>query len=181
MSTHITATVAPGEDYAVTLPSEPGRATDPRVVDFVRGFYAVSDDPARDGEWVAHFLPDAELIIGGATARSTQEIRELRQSMWAQVAARKHALGKLFPASFAAPPARAGPGTDMLTPDPEGAEFMLFGTVARDWRGSGRRDEVPWAARAVLREAHEDEGETQAGKGGGAGKRLKFAFYQVYM
>jgi hypothetical protein len=39
---------------------------------FISEFYATSDNPARNDEWVDYFAPDAVLIMGDRTAKGTE-------------------------------------------------------------------------------------------------------------
>ena len=43
-----------------------------RVEYFIAKFYAVSDDPSKNEEWVDYFLPDATVIIGDKLAKGTE-------------------------------------------------------------------------------------------------------------
>ncbi|XDG01554.1 hypothetical protein ABKA04_001169 [Annulohypoxylon sp. FPYF3050] len=65
------------DSYVPLLP--PGHTAEARIKDFVSKFYAVSDDPSKNEEWVDYFLPDAVVIIGDKSAKATDEIRQLRQ------------------------------------------------------------------------------------------------------
>ncbi|KAI5926563.1 hypothetical protein F4810DRAFT_707652 [Camillea tinctor] len=127
-----------------------------RVKDFIASFYAVSDDPSRNEEWVEHFAADAVLVMGDKTARGTEQIRQLREGMWEKVKSRRHKLDKMFPASFGSE--RKG----------EEHEYMICGSA--DFAMKSGEDDVAsatWAGRAVLTDV--DDG------------RLKYAFYQVYI
>ncbi|KAL7627067.1 hypothetical protein AAE478_003843 [Parahypoxylon ruwenzoriense] len=142
--------------YEPTFPAD--RSVDGRVRDFISGFYATSDDPSRNEEWVDYFLPDATLVMAGTPALGTDQIRRLRQSMWDRVDQRRHRLDKVFPASFE-------PGCGVAAAA-AAAEYMINGTVALRQKDGGVVREVPWAGRAVLKESR---------------GRLGFAFYQVFM
>ncbi|KAI1490625.1 hypothetical protein F5X96DRAFT_669498 [Biscogniauxia mediterranea] len=127
-----------------------------RVKDFIASFYAASDDPSRNEEWVEYFAADAVLVMGDKTAKGTEQIRRLREGMWEKVKSRRHRLEKVFPASFG--PGRKG----------EEHEYMICGSA--DFVMKSGEDDVAsatWAGRAVLTDVD--------------GGRLKYAFYQVYI
>lgn len=39
---------------------------------FIAGFYAASDDPGRNEDWLSYFAPDAVLIMGDKVVRGTE-------------------------------------------------------------------------------------------------------------
>ncbi|KAI1144455.1 hypothetical protein F5Y05DRAFT_407847 [Hypoxylon sp. FL0543] len=145
--------MASSNSYVPAFPSD--HAVDQRVKDFIARFYATSDDPSKNEEWVDYFLPNAVLILGDKSAKGTDEIRRLRQGMWEHVERRRHAPEKVFPASFG-----GVDGSEGIA-----AEYMLHGSLEMAMK-SGERQMVAWAGRAVLKE------------GGG---KLKYQFYQVYL
>lgn len=59
---------------------------------FVDGFYKQSDTkpPVQGDEYVNYFTPEATLIMGPNLAKGSDEIRQLRQSIWASVSKRHH-------------------------------------------------------------------------------------------
>ncbi|KAI8634741.1 hypothetical protein F5Y19DRAFT_409872 [Xylariaceae sp. FL1651] len=143
-------------DYTPLYPTN--AVIEERVKQFISAFYAVSDDVSKNNEWVDYFTSDAILIIGGMTARGTQEIHELRKGMWEKIKSRKHKPDKVFPASFE--PAAAH------QPEPEWSfEYMLSGSLDLQMK-TGEKAVAQWAGRAVLRETD---------------GRLRYAFYQVYL
>ncbi|KAI1413690.1 hypothetical protein F5Y13DRAFT_160865 [Hypoxylon sp. FL1857] len=146
--------MASSNSYVPAFPSD--HAVDERVKKFIARFYATSDDPSKNEEWVDYFLPNAVVIIGDKSAKGTEEIRRLRQGMWEQVERRKHRPEKVFPASF------EGTARDS---EAIAAEYMLHGSLDVVTK-SGEQQTVSWAGRAVLKE---DEGQ------------LKYALYQVYL
>ncbi|KAI1170745.1 hypothetical protein F4777DRAFT_568222 [Nemania sp. FL0916] len=126
---------------------------DEKLTDFISSFYAISDDPSRNAEWVDYFAPDALVVIADKKAKGTEEIREMREGMWATVTARRHVLGKVFPAVF-----------DFHTEPPQ-LEYMLHGSVEQELKIGGKLA-GDWAAHAVVREE---------------GGRLKYELYHVYI
>ncbi|KAI1089644.1 hypothetical protein F5B19DRAFT_466224 [Rostrohypoxylon terebratum] len=145
--------MASSNDYVPLLP--PGRAVGARIKEFISRFYAVSDDPSRNEEWVDFFLPDAVVIIGDKSAKATDEIRRLRQSMWERVKSRRHRPGKVFPASFS--------GTDEC--DETAIEYMIQGS-ADFVTNDDEQQAVSWAGHAILNEVQ---------------GILKYRFYHVYL
>ncbi|KAI1126680.1 hypothetical protein F5Y10DRAFT_244353 [Nemania abortiva] len=140
-------------DYATTYPTNV--AVDERVKEFISAFYAISDDPSKNSEWVDYFAPDALLVMGDKRARGIEEIQELRENMWEKVESRKHKLDKMFPAAFE--PSEPEHGWRF--------EYMLYGSVDLELK-SAQKVAGQWAARAVLTN-HED--------------KLKYTVYQVYI
>ncbi|KAI0542268.1 hypothetical protein GGR58DRAFT_453327 [Xylaria digitata] len=140
-------------DYAAIYPTNV--VVDERLKNFIPAFYAISDDPSRNDEWVNCFTPDASLIMGDKRARGIEEIRTLRESMWEKIKSRRHKLDKVFPNAFELPEHESE----------RRFEYMLHGSVDLELKG-GEKLAGQWAGRAILRE---DEGE------------LKYAFYQVYI
>ncbi|KAI0435087.1 hypothetical protein F5Y09DRAFT_293642 [Xylaria sp. FL1042] len=141
-------------DYTPIYPTD-GVAVDERVKRFISAFYAVSDDPGKNDEWVDYFAPDASLVMGDKMARGVEEIRVLRGGMWEKIKSRRHKLDKVFPAVFELP-----------EHEHEGRfEYMLYGSADFELK-SGEKLTGQWAGRAVLRD----------GEGG-----LKYTFYQVYI
>lgn len=59
---------------------------------FVEGFYKQSDTkpPVEEDEYVNYFTPEATLIIGVNLAKGSDEIRQFRQNIWANVSKRHH-------------------------------------------------------------------------------------------
>mmetsp|Transcript_6075 Transcript_6075/g.5999 ORF Transcript_6075/g.5999 Transcript_6075/m.5999 type:complete len:130 (-) Transcript_6075:68-457(-) len=59
---------------------------------FLEGFYKVSDTkpPVQGDEYVNYFTPEATLIMGANQAKGSDEIRQLRQNIWANVSKRHH-------------------------------------------------------------------------------------------
>ncbi|KAI1313643.1 hypothetical protein F5Y03DRAFT_337277 [Xylaria venustula] len=144
--------------YAATYPIG-GVAVDGRVKRFIATFYAVSDDPSKNDEWVDYFAPDASLVIADKRARGVTEIRALREGMWETTKSRRHKLEKVFPAVF------EPPGNDERKQSEGLFEYMLYGSVDFETK-SGDVVTGQWAGRAVLRD----------GEGG-----PKYTFYQVYI
>ncbi|KAI0841513.1 hypothetical protein F5Y06DRAFT_259684 [Hypoxylon sp. FL0890] len=140
-------------NYVPAFPSD--HAVDESVKDFIARFYATSDDPLKNEEWVDYFLPNAVVIIGDKSAKGTDEIRRLRQGMWEQVENRKHKPEKVFPASFG-----GSAGSEEIA-----AEYMLHGSLDLVTK-NGEQQIVSWAGHAILKEA---EG------------KLKYQLYQVYL
>ncbi|KAI1374531.1 hypothetical protein F4677DRAFT_160124 [Hypoxylon crocopeplum] len=139
-------------DYMPAFPIN--HALDERVKTFISNFYATSDDPSKNEEWMNYFLPDAVVIMGDKSATGTEQIRQLRQGMWEQVKTRKHKPEKVFPASF------GEPGDGRIA-----AEYMLHGSLDLVTK-NGEQQAVSWAGRAVLTNV---EG------------ILKYKLYQVYI
>ncbi|KAI2630810.1 hypothetical protein GGR54DRAFT_635417 [Hypoxylon sp. NC1633] len=144
--------MASSGSYTPAYPTD--RAVDERVKDFVSSFYATSDDPSKNEEWVDYFLPDAVVTIGEKSARGTEQIRQFRQGMWEQVKTRRHKPEKVFPASF------GGAGADG-----DAVEYMLHGSVDIVTK-TGEQQALTWAGRAILKEVD---------------GRLKYELYQVYI
>ncbi|KAI1167536.1 hypothetical protein F5B18DRAFT_659231 [Nemania serpens] len=148
-------------DYAANYPRDV--AVDERVERFISTFYAISDTPSRNNDWVECFAPDALLVVGDQRARGVEEIRRLREGMWDQVKSRRHRLDKVFPAAFESPEHEPGG---------EGRrrrrfEYMLHGAVELELElKSGEQLVREWAGRAVLTDGEEG---------------LKYALYQVYL
>ncbi|KAI0098980.1 hypothetical protein F4776DRAFT_650212 [Hypoxylon sp. NC0597] len=145
--------MASSNSYVAEFPSD--CAVQERVKNFIARFYATSDDPSKNEEWVGYFSPDAVVIIGDKSAKGTENIRRLRQGMWEQVETRRHKPEKVFPASFG-----ATDGSEAIA-----AEYMLHGSLDMVTK-NGERQAVSWAGRAVL---EEDDG------------KLKYKLYQVYL
>ncbi|KAJ8126934.1 hypothetical protein O1611_g6705 [Lasiodiplodia mahajangana] len=140
-------------DYAATYPTN--FAADERVKNFISAFYAISDNPSRNDEWVDCFAPDALLVMGDKRARGIDDIRELRESMWEKVKSRKHKLEKVYRSAF-----------EQSKPESEWKfEYMLHGLVDLELK-SAEKVAGQWAARAALTN-HEG--------------RLKYTLYQVYL
>lgn len=57
-------------DYTATYPTS--TTVDERVKEFISAFYAISDDPSRDNEWVDCFTPDAFIALGDRQAKGTE-------------------------------------------------------------------------------------------------------------
>ncbi|KAI2470444.1 hypothetical protein F4781DRAFT_430459 [Annulohypoxylon bovei var. microspora] len=144
--------MTPSDDY---VPIFPPHVADERTKDFIARFYAVSDDPSRNEEWVDYFLPDAVVIIGDKSAKGTDEIRRLRQSMWEGTESRRHKPGKVFPASFG-----GADNSEEIT-----IEYMLRGSLDLVTK-NGEQQAVSWAGHAVLNEVQ---------------GMLKYRLYQVYL
>ncbi|KAI0481109.1 hypothetical protein GGR56DRAFT_672148 [Xylariaceae sp. FL0804] len=121
------------------------------VEDFIDGFYATSDDAARDDEWVDYFTPDATVIMGDKTARGTEQIRALRRSMWEKVQSRRHS-----------------PEKKIFTHDGPELEYMLYGSLDLVMK-TGEEVAAAWSCRAVLTE------------GPGESPKFQYSFYQVYI
>ncbi|KAI1330400.1 hypothetical protein F5Y16DRAFT_396368 [Xylariaceae sp. FL0255] len=150
-------------------------AVEDRLKHFISTFYAVSDDPSRNEEWVeAFFAPEAVVKIGKNMARGHNEMRKMRAQMWEKgeyppywmpsslliryervVESRRHKPEKVYPASFP----QGSPST------PGQYEYMIMGSVDMEMK-DGEEITIPWAARAVVRVC---EG------------LLKYTFYQVYI
>ncbi|KAK9418060.1 putative SnoaL-like domain-containing protein [Seiridium unicorne] len=127
-------------------------AADDRMRSFISEFYKVSDDPNKNEEWAAYFLPDAVLVMGPDTVRGIDEIRKLRVKMWEKVAARKHQPQKVFESTFGS--SKQGQ-----------KEYMLFGDLDYDLK-TGEKQSVSWAGNMVLEEV---EG------------KPRFKYYRVYI
>ncbi|KAJ3563755.1 hypothetical protein NPX13_g8086 [Xylaria arbuscula] len=121
--------------YAATYPTGGGLvAVDERVKTFISAFYAVSDDPGRNREWVEdYFVPDACLVMGNKKVQGVE------------VKSRRHKLDKVFPAVF-----------EQLE-KVRRFEYMLHGTVDLEMK-SGERTTGQWAGRAVLGDDEERGG-----------------------
>ncbi|KAI0002833.1 hypothetical protein F4779DRAFT_622065 [Xylariaceae sp. FL0662B] len=119
--------------YLPTIPSDV--VVDERTRDFVSRYYAVSDDPSKNEEWVSYFAPDAVFVVGDKSAEGTEQIRQVRQGMWDKIGARKHKPEKIFPASF----------------KPGEIEYMLYGSLDLTTK-DGEKRAVSWAGHAVLKE-----------------------------
>ncbi|OTA90682.1 hypothetical protein M434DRAFT_77558 [Hypoxylon sp. CO27-5] len=145
--------MASSNSYIPELPSD--HAVRETVKDFIARFYATSDDPSKNEEWVGCFLPDAVVIIGDKSAKGTDAIRRLRQGMWEQVEKRRHKPEKVFPAFFGGIDGSEGIAV----------EYMIHGSLDMVTK-NGEQQAVSWAGRAVLKE--------DAGK-------LKYQLYQVYL
>ncbi|KAI1154217.1 hypothetical protein F4825DRAFT_412429 [Nemania diffusa] len=140
-------------DYTATYPTS--TTVDERVKEFISAFYAISDDPSRDNEWVDCFTPDAFIALGDRQAKGTEEIREFRKGMGERVKSQTHKVEKVFPAAF-----------ESSEPEPKWRfEYMLHGSVDIELKSAGKAT-GQWAARAILVD-HEG--------------RLKYKFYQVYL
>jgi len=59
---------------------------------FVEAFYKQSDSkpPAEGDKYANYFTPEATLIMGANLAEGLDEIRQLRQNIWASVSKRHH-------------------------------------------------------------------------------------------
>ncbi|KAI0476791.1 hypothetical protein F4859DRAFT_480219, partial [Xylaria cf. heliscus] len=140
-------------DYAATYPA--AIAVEERLKRFISSFYAISDDPSKNEEWVRYFTPLAHVIIGDKRARGEDEIRKLRKGMWENVKSRKHKLDKVFPATFER--------KKELDLDWK-VEYMLRGTVDYELK-NGERIHAQWAGHASV---VDEDG-------------LKLGFYDVYI
>ncbi|KAK7934723.1 hypothetical protein PG985_000218 [Apiospora marii] len=76
--------------YELEFPSTVS-STD-KLRDFIPSFFRLSDDAARNEEWIECFCPDATLVMGEDEAQGTEKIRQLRGRMWDKVSSRKHTL-----------------------------------------------------------------------------------------
>ncbi|KAI0202216.1 hypothetical protein F4808DRAFT_459217 [Astrocystis sublimbata] len=123
--------------YAAIYP--PNIAVDVRVKEFISSFYAVSDDPGKNEEWVGFFTPDATVIIGDKRASG------------GDVKSRKHELGKVFPAMFET----AHDNTD--NKPWRRVEYMLRGTVDYVMK-EGERVRMQWAGYAKVVECEDKAG-----------------------
>ncbi|KAI1116009.1 hypothetical protein F5Y14DRAFT_408921 [Nemania sp. NC0429] len=146
-------------DYAAIYPTNV--TVDERVKRFISTFYAISDTPSGNDDWVECFAADALLVVGDQRARGVEEIRRLREGMWDQVESRKHRLDKVFPAEFE-PHGHDEPGGQGR----RRFEYMLHGSVELELK-SGEQLVREWAGRAVLTD--------------GEGGLLKYALYQIYI
>lgn len=144
--------------YEGTFPVNFATDDDERLRKFISVFYAISDDRSRDDEWLGCFAADALLVMGDKKAKGSQEIRDLRVSMWETVKSRKHTLDKVFPATFEP---NAGEAASLLIE----YEYMLHGRAELELQNGGEKSTAHWAGRAILRDV---EGE------------LKYVLYQVY-
>ncbi|KAI0456124.1 hypothetical protein F5B21DRAFT_162128 [Xylaria acuta] len=124
-------------DYAPTYPTN--MAVDERFKKFISSFYAVSDDPSKNEEWVDYFTPLAYVIMGDKRAWGEDEIRKLREGMWENVKSRKHKLEKVFPATFERN--ELDPGWQF--------ECMLHGTVDYEMK-NGEKAHAQWAGHASI-------------------------------
>ncbi|KAI0118788.1 hypothetical protein GGR51DRAFT_554477 [Nemania sp. FL0031] len=140
-------------DYAAIYPTNV--IVDERTKGFISAFYAISDDPSRNDEWVGCFAPDAVLVMGDKQARGIEDIRELRGSMWEKTKSRKHKLEKVYPSTFG----QSKPESEWKF------EYMLHGLVDLELRTT-EKVAGQWAARAILTN-HEG--------------KLKYTLYQVYL
>ncbi|KAL2124081.1 hypothetical protein VTJ04DRAFT_446 [Mycothermus thermophilus] len=121
---------------------------DTSVKQFIRHFFEVSDDPARDAEWVGMFREDATVMMGGEKAVGRAEIQKLRRQMWRDVSARKHRVVKVFPGHFSEDPGSVEKGIVAMNE----AEFMAFGAVAYRMRDEEVPDSVvSWAGHGRVR------------------------------
>jgi len=99
---------------------------------FIKGFYAVSDDPTKLDDYVAHFTPDAEVKMGIApSATGAEGIRKLRSSMWSVIATRHH----------------RPMGVYVL--DAEAREVMVYGDLDLGLK-NGERVYIQWSGRIVF-------------------------------
>lgn len=59
---------------------------------FVESFYKQSDTkpPIEGDEYVNYFTPEATLIMGANLAKGSEEIRQMRQKIWANISIRRH-------------------------------------------------------------------------------------------
>ncbi|OTB08343.1 hypothetical protein M426DRAFT_316967 [Hypoxylon sp. CI-4A] len=149
--------MSPLDSYVPEFPSNYPAGN--KIKDFVAKFYAISDDPSKNEEWVDYFLPDATVIMGEKSATGTEDIRRFRQGMWEVVATRNHAVTKAFPGAFGG--GIAGDNNDQA----DRIEYMLVGTLNLLLKTHERQD-ISWAGHAVLREVD---------------GKLKYEYYRVYM
>ncbi|KAF3770013.1 hypothetical protein M406DRAFT_224236, partial [Cryphonectria parasitica EP155] len=134
-------------------------SVDAGVQEFITTFYSVSDTPGKNQEWVEFFQDGATLVMEKKEVTGKNDIFKVREGMWEKVAARKHTVFKVFPASFAAGSAEG-----------DEVELMLYGNVVYRLKGreTEEKDAVDWAGYAKLVRTEED-------------KKWKFAYYRVYI
>ncbi|KAI1742208.1 hypothetical protein F4680DRAFT_413226 [Xylaria scruposa] len=139
-------------EYTATYPTNV--SVDERLKRFISSFFAISDDPSKNEEWVGSFTPRAYVILGDKKARGEDELRKLREGMWESIKSRKHKVEKVFPAAFE--------GREI---DPEWKyEYMLQGTVDYEMK-NGEKIHRQWAGHACI---VDEDG-------------LKIGFYDVYI
>jgi hypothetical protein len=142
-----------------------------QLFNFMRFFYATSDDPTAHEEYTRYFTKDATLIMGGKRADgydgmhpypaplniltdllTSIEILALRKGLWTSVAARKHNVSGMY-----------HNGT---------MDMMIYGTVAYVMKGSdGTEVVLDWAARAEYTIDRTDP----------SNPGFKMTYYQVYL
>ncbi|PSS03809.1 hypothetical protein BD289DRAFT_420254 [Coniella lustricola] len=159
-------------------------AVDAGIKNFITNFYTVSDTFGQNREWADFYCDDATLIMEKKeaigkdgilssfllcfflpgvvlwTKKCSLDILKVREGMWEKVAARKHTVFKVFPASFGNTGAHGGN---------EEVELMLYGSVVYKFKGEeGQEGGADWAGYAKLFKS-------------GAGGEWKFAYYRVYI
>ncbi|PTB64280.1 hypothetical protein BBK36DRAFT_1161334 [Trichoderma citrinoviride] len=139
---------------------------------FISEFYRISDRPEDNERWVGQFTEDARVVIGPGKATGTEELRTMRQGMWAAVAERKHTIHKVFPGRFDDEEEEEGLSAEEGNGNNKRCELMLYGDVAYRTK-DGSSSTVPWAGHGVLEKVRDGEkGEEEV---------WKFAEYRVYL
>ena len=59
------------QDYTAIYPTA-SAAVDERVKAFIAAFYAVSDNPRKNQEWLDYFAPDACIVMGNRRAQGVE-------------------------------------------------------------------------------------------------------------
>ncbi|KAK8031583.1 hypothetical protein PG990_001317 [Apiospora arundinis] len=128
--------MAASSDYTpATLLSLP--VTD-KLRDFIPKFFQLSDNSARNKEWVDCFDPDATVIMGKDQASGTEKIRQLRDRMWEKVASRKHTVSRFLEDAHE------------LEEEEGERKFMLFGEVTYGLK-TGETKVGSWSANARVK------------------------------
>ncbi|KAI5792826.1 hypothetical protein FPQ18DRAFT_408583 [Pyronema domesticum] len=104
---------------------------------FIKQFFATSDTPTAHAEYVENFTQDATLKMGLRTAEGKEQIRTVREGMWAAVSSRHHVVTQTYPSSSS-----------------EEDAVMMFGYVDYTLK-NGKSLSTEWASRMVFDESGE--------------------------
>ncbi|KAI5816934.1 hypothetical protein BZA77DRAFT_45873 [Pyronema omphalodes] len=106
---------------------------------FIKQFFATSDSPTAHAEYVENFTQDATLKMGLRTAVGKEQIRIVREGMWAAVSSRHHVVAQTYPSSSSSS---------------EEDSVMMFGHVDYTLK-NGKSLTTEWASRMVFDETEE--------------------------
>ncbi|KAA8898628.1 hypothetical protein FN846DRAFT_205741 [Sphaerosporella brunnea] len=100
---------------------------------FIKAFFLASDNGSDHAAYVENFTADATLKMGLKTAVGSEQIRALREGMWAAVTSRHHVVTTTYPAA----------------PGAEEDAIMMFGSVHYTLT-NGRSLTTEWSSRMVF-------------------------------
>ncbi|KAK4057769.1 hypothetical protein OIO90_000988 [Microbotryomycetes sp. JL221] len=100
--------------------------------EFIRAFYATTDNRQALDEYVDFVTEDVDFIMGLKQVSSKQAVRQFRQGSWQGIATRKHVVHQVY------------------TIDDECSQVMIHGTVSWGLENGKSVDNVGWAARMVF-------------------------------